>query len=658
MTSRKFLLYNSEDDLVDLNNHEIFVLNPTGLGVSFSNSFSNVSANFLQEKSMLNSASLKLDIIFSRNSTTPYEKYEEFVKFLNKPPFKLIYEISGKTFQRDCVLSELSKGEIVTNVLTESLTLDFTTPFYKEIFETYKPNSDTEGDGKIYTGTDKPRNLIANPNFLNNMQDWANMSDPEGTYQLQVPACDKPNSNILKLTSSNNKLSSFRNAWGLLVKKGERISFRVDIKTENNPDYDRPVIRVVCGTSEKNYKYSDFGITSSSSDFETATISFIVPENGSFQLYLINQNLSTIGEMSTYFREPMLIRGDASDMPVEQYDDSYPNLNLLVNSSAKTKDGFFKNFDKVENGYGEVTIKGTNDWVFNDMWDGFTINPRDYKPDDIYTMSMDVMFTSWNLPAGTTLTEFWIGQRYSRSTDGSISSYKHICSIDLPRDPSNTLNQWIRITKTSTIPPYEDPAVNVEAIFMTKFTGASEGSFTVRVRKPKQEQGSTATPHMPSASEVKPTDYPSYVPGFYEGKQVYDSYVYPYVYESDYNGKSGVFQIENNSVYIGSAKGSPVEITVHGPCTNPYWEILDGSKVLQSDGYNIDVPDGYKLVVSSVVQKQRVKLIAPDGTISDVYQQQDLSKSNFVTIPEGHVTLAFHNVGDVSFNYREEYITV
>ena len=462
MTSRKFLLYNSEDDLVDLNNHEIFVLNPTGLGVSFSNSFSNVSANFLQEKSVLNSASLKLDIIFSRNSTTPYEKYEEFVKFLNKPPFKLIYEISGKTFQRDCVLSELSKGEIVTNVLSESLTLDFTTPFYKEISETYKPTSDTEGDGKIYAGTNKPRNLIANPNFLNNMQDWSNMSDPEGTYQLQAPATDKPTSNILKLTSSNNKLSSFRNAWGLLVKKGERLSFRIDIKTENNPDYDRPVIRVGYGTGEKNYKYSDLGITVSSSSFKTAAISFVVPEDGVFSLKLINQNLSTIGAMSTYFREPMLIRGDVSDMP----------------------------------------------------------------------------------------------------------------------------------------------------------------------------------------------------PDFYSGKPSNNYYVYPYVYESDYNGKSGVFQIENKSVYIGSAKGSPVEITVHGPCTNPYWEILDGSKVLQSDGYNIDVPDGYKLVVSSVVQKQRAKLIAPDGTISDIYQQQDLSKSNFVTIPEGHVTLAFHNVGDVSFNYREEYITV
>ena len=187
----------------------------------------------------------------------------------------------------------------------------------------------------------------------------------------------------------------------------------------------------------------------------------------------------------------------------------YPNLNLLVNSSANTKDGFFKNFDKVENDYGEVTIKGTNTWVSKNLWDGFSIKPRDYKPGDNYTMSMDVMFTSWNLPAGTTLTEFWIGQRYS--SGGGISSYKQICAIDLPRDPSQMLNQWIRITKTSTIPPYVDPAVNTEALFMTKFTGPSEGSYTIRIRKPKQEPGSVATPYMQSASEVTTADWPSYI---------------------------------------------------------------------------------------------------------------------------------------------------
>ena len=458
-------IYNAKNDLVDLDDLDsIFSVSPEGFGAAIENNIFNAGASFKSSGVDMKASSLKLNLYFGLgDDNSEMVEYRKFVEFLNYPPYRLVYITEGTELFRDCILNEITKSDINTNqVLLEQVTFDFLTPFYKEISETYKPNSDTEGDGRIYAGTNKPRNLIANPNFLNNMQDWSNMSDPEGTYQLQAPATDKPTSNILKLTSSNNKLSSFRNAWGLLVKKGERISFRVDIKTENNPDYDRPVIRVVCGTGEKNYKYSDLGITASSSSFKTAAISFVVPEDGVFSLKLINQNLSTLGTMSTYFREPMLIRGDASDMPAD----------------------------------------------------------------------------------------------------------------------------------------------------------------------------------------------------FYSGKPSNNYYVYPYVYESDYNGKSGVFQIENKSVYIGSAKGSPVEITVHGPCTNPYWEILDGSKVLQSDGYNIDVPDGYKLVVSSVVQKQRVKLIAPDGTISDVYQQQDLSKSNFVTIPEGHVTVAFHNVGDVSFNYREEYITV
>ena len=118
---------------------------------------------------------------------------------------------------------------------------------------------------------------------------------------------------------------------------------------------------------------------------------------------------------------------------------------------------------------------------------------------------MDVMFTSWNLPAGTTITEFWLGQRYFGG------SGKHICSIDLPKDPSKMLNQWIRITQTSTIPPYDDPSVGTQAIFTVGFFGPSEGSFTIRVRKPKQEEGSVATPHMPSASEVTTADWPKFV---------------------------------------------------------------------------------------------------------------------------------------------------
>ena len=458
-------IYNAKNDLVDLDDLDsIFSVSPEGFGAAIENNIFNAGASFKSSGVDMKASSLKLNLYFGLgDDKSEMVEYRKFVEFLNYPPYRLVYITEGTELFRDCILNEITKSDINTNqVLLEQVIFDFLTPFYREISETYKPNSDTEGDGKIYAGDSRPRNLIANPNFLNNMESWDNMSDPEGTYQLQVPSSDKPNSNILKLTSSNNKLSSFINAWGLRVKKGDRLSFRVDIKTDNNPDYDRPVIRLSYGTGEKNYKYSDFGVTASTLGLKTATISLVVPEDGVFSLQLINQNWSTLATMSAYFREPMLIRGDVSDMPSD----------------------------------------------------------------------------------------------------------------------------------------------------------------------------------------------------FYSGKPSNNYYVYPFVYESDYNGKSGVFQIENNSVYIGSAKGSPVEITVHGPCTNPYWEILDGSKVLQSDGYNVDVPDGYKLVVSSIVQNQRMKLIAPDGTISDVYQQQDLSRSNLIAIPEGHVTLAFHNVGDVSFVYREEYITV
>ena len=187
----------------------------------------------------------------------------------------------------------------------------------------------------------------------------------------------------------------------------------------------------------------------------------------------------------------------------------YPNLNLLVNSSAKTKAGFFKKFDKVENGYGEVTLKGTNSYPTIDLQDGFSIKPREYKPGDTYTISMDVMFTSWNVPVGTSVVAFWLGQRYT--SGGGIKSWKRICAIDLPKDPSKKLNQWIRITETSTIPPYENDSIGTGASLQAGISGPSEASFTLRIRKPKLEPGSVATPWMPSASEVTTADYPSFI---------------------------------------------------------------------------------------------------------------------------------------------------
>lgn len=136
------------------------------------------------------------------------------------------------------------------------------------------------------------------------------------------------------------------------------------------------------------------------------------------------------------------------------------------------------------------------------------------------------------------------------------------------------------------------------------------------------------------------------------------AYTYDYVYEGWVNGQNGIFRIRNDSIYMGSQKGSPLEIIIDGPATNPYWQIVKDAQVLQSDGINIDIAEGYRLIVSSVPYDQKCVLIAPDGTVSNVYQQQRLELTNFVTAPPGFSELIFFNAKKVGFRMREEYVVV
>lgn len=136
------------------------------------------------------------------------------------------------------------------------------------------------------------------------------------------------------------------------------------------------------------------------------------------------------------------------------------------------------------------------------------------------------------------------------------------------------------------------------------------------------------------------------------------AYKYDYIYEGWANGANGVFRVENNSIYMGTQEGSPVEIYIDGPANNPYWEVVRDGVILASDGFNLTIGEGYRLVVSSVPGEQRAELIAPDGTKSNVYQQQRLDLSNFVKIPTGYSQVIFHNAKYVSFNMREEKVVV
>lgn len=458
-------IYNSKNDLVDLNDVDTtLAVKPEGFGAAFENNIFNIGSNFKSSGKELKTSILKLNIYFGLGEDkSEMSEYRKFVEFLNYPPYKLVYTTESGEFYRDCILNEITKTDLNENhVLLEQVSFDLLTPYYKEIISTYKASDNTEGIGKIYSGNSSKRNLVINPNFNNNFSDWSIVGGGNTSTQMLTPVSDKPKSNILKLTSSNNKKAAIQNSYFFYVRENERLSLRIDVKTENNQDYSRPAVSILIGNTSKDFSYSDLGLSNIDKAFKSCLVSFVAQTSGKLSLILLNQNISTLNEMTTYFREPMIIRGDVSDFP-----------------------------------------------------------------DD-----------------------------------------------------------------------------------------------------------------------------------FYEGAKNSGYYTYPTINSSDSNGKSGIFKIENKSVYVNNERNSPIEIVINGPCKNPYWEVIEGSRILQSDGYNIDIPQGYKLVVSSMVQSQRAKLIDDSGTESNVFAQQDLSHSNFITIPKGRTTLAFHNVGDVEFKYREEYITV
>jgi hypothetical protein len=144
-------------------------------------------------------------------------------------------------------------------------------------------------------------------------------------------------------------------------------------------------------------------------------------------------------------------------------------------------------------------------------------------------------------------------------------------------------------------------------------------------------------------------------------------YVYPYVY-GDYagvgGGAVGALNGDNKSLYLGQSVGSPCKITVHAmgdPVDNPEWGVYKGSELVASDRYMIQIPPGYKLEVSSYPQDEHAYLVSPAGDLSSVYQSQDMTKTNFVTLPTGEVTVRF-NISDptvrISVVYREEKVLV
>lgn len=140
--------------------------------------------------------------------------------------------------------------------------------------------------------------------------------------------------------------------------------------------------------------------------------------------------------------------------------------------------------------------------------------------------------------------------------------------------------------------------------------------------------------------------------------KTFTAYTYDYIYEDIVDGSEGVFKVNNESMHMGLQEGSPVRIEITGPCENPYWQVIQDYKIVATDGFKVNIPADYKLVVDSSPGKQEAMLVSPSGDETKMYQYQQLNYTNFVMVPKGRSTLLFFNCDKVKFVYREERVVV
>ena len=178
--------------------------------------------------------------------------------------------------------------------------------------------------------------------------------------------------------------------------------------------------------------------------------------------------------------------------------------NLILGGKGDTRNGFFKSFNKVENGYGEHTLTSKKSWEYVDIGPGFLLGCRGYEVGTLVTMSYDFMYTKWDFPEGSNRNEFWFGQRYTNSSvSGASGQWVGVTQHNLPIVGTDCkLNEWIHVTKTLKIPTQADASVGETASIQFYNSNADvSASITFRIKNVKLEKSNKATDWTPAPED-------------------------------------------------------------------------------------------------------------------------------------------------------------
>lgn len=181
--------------------------------------------------------------------------------------------------------------------------------------------------------------------------------------------------------------------------------------------------------------------------------------------------------------------------------------NLIKYGKGDVKKGFFKDFNKVENGYGELTLTSKKSYQGLYISDGFVVPVRNYPVGSKLIWSYDIMYTKWDFPAGTNNQEFWLGQRYTSAPSGETATgqWTSVTLHQLPVVGRNgcELNKWLHVEAKVVVPKKASDNVGTENRFQFYNSGNDTATVTLRMKNVKLEYGDTATPWSPAQSDLK-----------------------------------------------------------------------------------------------------------------------------------------------------------
>ena len=181
--------------------------------------------------------------------------------------------------------------------------------------------------------------------------------------------------------------------------------------------------------------------------------------------------------------------------------------NLIKYGKGDSKNGIFKNFTHIKDGYAELTLKSKKTYASANINDGFVLGCREYKVGAFYIWSYDIMYTEWNFPSGTNRTEFWFGQRYTNAPSGQTGTglWTQVTGHSLPQVGANgcKLNEWYHVEQKIIVPAQASANVGTAASIQFYNSNANvEASFTARFKNVKLELGNKATDWTPAPEDV------------------------------------------------------------------------------------------------------------------------------------------------------------